>query len=66
MNLELLIQSKVSQEEENKYHILMHICMESRKKVLMNVVEKRLWIQWGKVRMGLIEKVASTYMHYDV
>ena len=45
MKLEPLIQSEVSHEEENKYHILMHICMESRKKVLMNLVENRLWIQ---------------------
>ena len=26
MNLETVIQSEVSQEEKNKYHILMHIC----------------------------------------
>ena len=26
MDLESVIQSKVSQEEKNKYHILMHIC----------------------------------------
>ena len=44
----------------------MHICMESRKKVLMNLVENRLWIQWGEVKMGLIEKVALTYIHYHV
>ena len=66
MNLEPLTQSEVSQKEENKYHILMHICMESRKKVLMNLVENRLWIQWGEVKMGLIEKVALTYIHYHV
>ena len=34
MNLETLIQSEVSQKEEDKYHILTHI-MESRKIVLM-------------------------------
>ena len=26
MNLEPLIQSKVSQKEKNRYHVLMHIC----------------------------------------
>ena len=26
MDLETVIQSKVSQKEKNKYHILMHIC----------------------------------------
>ena len=36
MNLEPVIQSEVSQEEKNKYHILMHN-MESRKIVLMNL-----------------------------
>ena len=66
MDQESVIQSEVSQIEENKYHILMHICMESRKKVLMNLVENRIWIQWGEVRMGLIEKVALTYIPYHV
>ena len=34
---ECIIQSEVSQIEENKYRILMHI-MESRKTVLMNII----------------------------
>ena len=34
---ECIIQSEVSQIEENKYRILMHI-MESRKTVLMNLI----------------------------
>ena len=37
MNLEPIIQSEVSQKEKNKYQILMQICMESRKMVLMNL-----------------------------
>ena len=37
MNLEPIIQSEVNQKEEYKYHILMHIYMESRKMVLMNL-----------------------------
>ena len=38
MNLQPTIQSEVSQKEKNKCHILMHISMESRKMVLMNLV----------------------------
>ena len=37
MNLEPIIQSKVSQKEKDKYHILMYIYMESRKMVLINL-----------------------------
>ena len=37
MNLEPIIQSEVSQKEKDKYHILTHIYMESRKMVLMNL-----------------------------
>ena len=38
MNLESVIRSEVSQKEKNKYCVLMHIYMESRKMVLMNLV----------------------------
>ena len=34
MNLEPIIQSEVSQKEKDKYRILTHIYMESRKMVL--------------------------------
>ena len=37
MNLEHIIQSEVSQKEKEKYHILTHIYMESRKIVLKNL-----------------------------
>ena len=39
MNLESVTQSKVSQKEKNKYRMLTHIYMESKKKkkVLMNL-----------------------------
>ena len=40
MNLEPVIQSEVSQEEKNKYHILMHN-MESRKIVLMKLFARK-------------------------
>ena len=42
MNLEPVIQSEVSQEEKNKYHISMHN-MESRKMVLMNLFAGQQW-----------------------
>ena len=48
MNLEPLLQSEISQKEENKYHILMDIYMESRKMVLMNLVENGLVATAGK------------------
>ena len=40
MNLESVIQSEVSQKEKNKYRMLMHLYMETKKKkmVLMNLV----------------------------
>ena len=40
MDLESVIQSEVSQKEKNKYCILTHIYMESKKKkmVLMNLL----------------------------
>ena len=38
MDLESAIQSEVSQKEENKYHKLTHIYMDSKKRmVLMNL-----------------------------
>ena len=48
--------------------------MESRKMVLMNIfsgqdrdseLEKGLWTQWGKERMGQIERVALFYIYVD-
>ena len=36
MNLEPVIQREVSQKEKDKYHILTHIYMETRKMVLKN------------------------------
>ena len=37
MNLEPVIWSEVSQKDKNRYSILMHIYIESRKIVLMNL-----------------------------
>ena len=41
MNLEPVIQSEVCQNEKNKYHILIQIHMESRRMVLMNLLQGR-------------------------
>ena len=38
MNLESIVQSEVSQKEKEKYHILTHIYMESRKMALKNLL----------------------------
>ena len=43
MNLEPIVQSEVSQKEKDKYHILTHIYMESRKMVLKNLLTGQQW-----------------------
>jgi len=43
MNLEPIIQSEVSQKEKDKYSILMHVYMESRKMVLKNLLTGQRW-----------------------
>ena len=43
MNIELIIQSEVSQKEKDKYLILTHIYMESRKMVLKNLFTGQQW-----------------------
>ena len=43
INLEPIIQSEISQKEKDKYHILTHIYMESRKMVLKNLLTGQQW-----------------------
>ena len=43
MNLESIIQSEASQKEKDKYYILTHIYMESRKMVLKNLFKGQQW-----------------------
>ena len=43
MNLEPVTQSEVSQKEKNKYCILTHIYMASRKMTLMNLFTGKEW-----------------------
>ena len=63
MDLEPVIWSKVSQKEKNKYHILMHIYVKSRKMIEMNQFarqklrhrcrEQMYGHQGGKVGVGV-------------
>ena len=65
MNPEPVLQGQVSQKEKNKYHIVTHIYMESRKTILMNLFAGQQWIHrhrtdlwtWGR---GRKERVSST------
>ena len=43
MDLKPIIQSEVSQKEKDKYHILMHIYIESIKMVLKNLFTGQQW-----------------------
>ena len=43
MNLEPIRQNEVSQKEKDKYCILIHIYMESRKMVLKNLFTGKQW-----------------------
>ena len=43
MNIQHIIQSEVSQKEEDKYHILTYIYIESRKIVLKNLFIGQQW-----------------------
>ena len=64
--------SEASQKDKNKY---IDTNMESRKMVLMNLLEGRsgdtdgedeLWTHWGREGVGRMEKVALVYTHYHV
>ena len=41
MDLEIVIQSEVSQKEKNKYHIISLICGAKKKKIQMNLFTKQ-------------------------
>ena len=43
MNLEPIIQSEVSQKEKDKYHLPMHIYIESKKIVLKSLLTGQQW-----------------------
>ena len=61
MDLESVIQSKVSQKKKNKYHILMRICgiyKNGRDELIFRAgIERRrirldIWTQWVKGKLG--------------
>ena len=73
MNLEPIIQHKVSQKQKYKYRILMHIYIESRKMVLMNLFAGQQWrnrhrewtyghSQWGRGGGGESEMYGESNM----
>ena len=75
MNLEPIIQSEVSQKEEDKYHVLMHIYgtlkngteeFIDRAAVEMQTQRTDLWTQPGKERVGRMEKVTWKCIHYHM
>ena len=68
-----VLQSEVSQKEKNKYRVLTHIYgiqkngtdeAICRAGIEMQSQRKNLWTQWGKERVGRIERVALAYIHY--
>ena len=64
MNLELVIQSEVSQKEKNKYSILMHISgiyFQGRNRDAY--VENELVDTVDREKVAGMEKVASTFVH---
>ena len=76
LDLETVIQSEVSQKEKNKYRMLTHIYGSKKKKmVLMNLVaghnkdtdiENGLEDTVGEGKLGRSERVAWTYIHYQM
>ena len=78
MDLESVIQSEVSQKEKNKYHMLTHIygIQKKKKMVLKNQGQDRnkdAYIEngledmrRGKGNLGRSERVAFTYIHYQM
>ena len=73
MDLESVIQSVISQKEKNKYRILTHIYGTQkngtdepsvRAGIEIQTQRTDLWTQWGKGRLGRIERVALTCIHY--
>ena len=68
------LRRKCKQKEKNKYYILTgtdsekngtdeHIC---RARIETQALRTDLWTQWGKERMGHIERVAVKPTHYRV
>ena len=58
--------SYISEVNQKNKYIKIHAYIESRKMVLMNLVEKGFVSHQGKVRVGQIEKLVLTHIHYHV
>ena len=75
MDLDPMKQSEGSQKEKNKYRILTHVygiqkngihepmCRDGMEIQMQRIVS---WTQWGKDRVGRLEKVAWTYICYHM
>ena len=72
MILEPVIQSAVNQKKKNKYHILTYIYEIQKNSTdepicragIETQTENRLWTQWGKERVGRIERAVLTFMSH--
>ena len=72
VNLESVTQSEVNQKKKKNYCILMHIYMETRKVIFINLFAgmewrcRALWTQWGKERLAQMEKALLTCIHHHM
>ena len=71
MNLESIILTEVSQKEKNKYHIyeILKGCTEEsicRETIETQAQRTDLWTQWGKKRVGQIQRLALKHIHYHM
>ena len=75
MDLESVIQNEVSQKEKNKYHLLTHTYgiqkngtdePSDRAGIKTQMQRTDLTTQRGKGRQGRSERVALTYIHYQM
>ena len=75
IDLESVIHSKVSQKEKNKYRMLMHIHgiqkngsdePSGRAEIKMQTLRMDLRAQWGRGGWDVSERVALTYIHYQM
>ena len=70
MNLEPVIQSKISQKEKTKYHILTHMYGIQKngtdESICRADIEKNVQTQQGKERVRQIDRASLTHIYYHV
>ena len=66
MDLESVIQSEVSQKEKNRYHMLTHIYEGQDRNKDADVENGLEDMGRGKGKLGRSERVAWTYIHYQM